>query len=326
MEKTKQQLLPKKLKDFFNDYSIIIIFAALIVILAIIKPQFIGAANIISMVRQVSLVGILSMGMMLVIINGGVDLSGGAQVALASVVCALFAQESNNNLFLAIVCPIVVGLFCGFVNGFLITVPKIPPFIATLGMTNIAAGMGLLFCNGQPIAVVNETIIWLGSHRIGSGDWAMPVLILVFLLCAVINHIILKKTHFGKKVYALGGNEQAARVCGVSVEKTRICVYLLISTYAALAGILISGRVGAGATSNGQNYHLDAIASCVIGGVSMKGGVGNVFGVVIGVLIMGALQNGLNIMGVSPYWQQICKGLIIIVAVVADTLKKGSDR
>lgn len=127
-------------------------------------------------------------------------------------------------------------------------------------------------------------------------------------------------------MYALGGNEQAARVCGVSVEKTRICVYLLLSLYAAIAGILISGRVGAGATSNGIEYHLDAIASCVIGGVSMKGGVGNVLGVVVGVLIMGALQNGLNIMGVSPYWQQICKGLIIIVAVVADTMKKGSDR
>lgn len=326
MEKTKQSQMGKRVKTFFNDYSIIIIFAAMVVILAIIKPQFIGPSNIISMVRQVSLIGILSMGMMLVIINGGVDLSGGAQVALASVVCSLFAQEGQNNLALAIICPLAVGLFCGFINGFLITIPKIPPFIATLGMTNIAKGMALLFCNGQPIAVSNETILWLGSHRIGSGDWAMPVLILVFLLCAVINHILLKKTHFGKKVYALGGNEQAARVCGVSVEKTRICVYLLISAYAALAGVLISGRVGAGATSNGVEYHLDAIASCVIGGVSMKGGVGNVFGVVIGVLIMGALQNGLNIMGVSPYWQQICKGLIIIVAVVADTLKKGSDR
>lgn len=191
----------------------------MVVILAIIKPQFIGPSNIISMVRQVSLIGILSMGMMLVIINGGVDLSGGAQVALASVVCSLFAQEGQNNLALAIICPLAVGLFCGFINGFLITIPKIPPFIATLGMTNIAKGMALLFCNGQPIAVSNETILWLGSHRIGSGDWAMPVLILVFLLCAVINHILLKKTHFGKKVYALGGNEQAARVCGRRVEK-----------------------------------------------------------------------------------------------------------
>ena len=326
MEKTKSSALIKSLKDFFNDYSIIIIFAAMVVILAIIKPQFIAPANIISMIRQVSLIGILSMGMMLVIINGGVDLSGGAQIALASVVCSLFAQESNNNLFMAIVVPILIGLFCGFVNGFLITVPKIPPFIATLGMTNIAKGLALLFCNGQPIAVENEVILWLGSHRIGDGDWAMPVLILIFLLCAVINQILLRWTHFGRKVYALGGNEQAARVCGVSVEKTRICVYLLISTYAAIAGILISGRVGAGATSNGVEYHLDAIASCVIGGVSMKGGVGNVFGVVIGVLIMGALQNGLNIMGVSPYWQQICKGLIIIVAVVADTLRKGSSK
>lgn len=251
------------------------------------------------------------------------DLSGGAQIALASVVCSVFAQEMNNNLFLAILCPILVGLFCGLINGFLITIPKIPAFIATLGVTNIAKGMALLFCNGQPIQVVNETILWLGSYRIGGGAWAMPVLILIFLLCAVLNHILLTKSHFGKKVFALGGNEQAARVCGISVERTRMIVYLLISVYAAISGILISGRVGAGATSNGVEYHLDAIASCVIGGVSMKGGVGNVLGVAIGVLIIGALQNGLNIMGVSPYWQQICKGLIIIIAVVMDTIKKG---
>ncbi len=327
MEKTKTKSeASKRLRSFFTDYSIIIIFAAMVLILAIIKPQFIRPSNIISMIRQVSLIGILSMGMMLVIINGGVDLSAGAQIALASVVCSLFAQEGKDNLLLAIVLPLAIGLLCGFANGFLITVPKIPAFIATLGMTNIAKGMALLFCNGQPIQVENEVILWLGNYRLGSGDWAMPVLILVFLLCAVINHILLRKTHFGKKVFALGGNEQAARVCGVSVEKTRILVYLIISAYAALAGILISGRVGAGATSNGVEYHLDAIASCVIGGVSMKGGVGNVFGVVIGVLIMGALQNGLNIMGVSPYWQQICKGLIIIVAVVADTMKKGTKQ
>lgn len=322
----KNNTMSKKFNRFFNEYSIIIIFAVMVAILAVLKPQFIAASNIISMIRQVSLIGILAMGMMLVIINGGVDLSAGAQIALVSVVCSLFAQETQNNLLLAIILSIAMGLFCGLVNGILITVPKIPPFIATLGMTNIAKGMALLFCDGQPIQVENKVILWLGSYRIGSGDWAMPVLILIFLGCALINHIVLRKTHFGKKVYALGGNEQAARVCGVSVEKTRICVYLLLSLYAAIAGILISGRVGAGATSNGIEYHLDAIASCVIGGVSMKGGVGNVLGVVVGVLIMGALQNGLNIMGVSPYWQQICKGLIIIVAVVADTMKKGTDK
>lgn len=322
----KSNVLGKKLKDFFNDYSIIIIFLLMVIMMAIMKPQFIDPGNIISMVRQVALIGILAMGMMLVIINGGVDLSAGAQIALASVVCSRFASDNINNLALAVVCPLAVGLMCGYVNGFLITIPKIPPFIATLGMTNIAKGLALIFCNGQPIQVRNEEILWLGSYRIGNGNWAMPVLVLVFLVCAVINHVLLTKTHFGKKVFALGGNEQAARVCGVKVERTRTIVYLIISAYAVLAGILISGRVGAGATSNGVEYHLDAIASCVIGGVSMKGGVGNVFGVVIGVLIMGALQNGLNIMGVSPYWQQICKGLIIIIAVVADTLKKGSDR
>ncbi len=326
MKTTANRPLGKGVKDLFQEHSIILIFAAMVVIMAIIKPQFVSPSNIISMVRQVSLIGILSMGMMLVIINGCVDLSAGAQIALTSVACSLFATETNDVLILAIIFPLAVGMFCGFLNGFLVTVPKIPPFIATLGMTNIAKGLGLILCDGQPIQVRNDVILWLGSYRIGEGAWAMPVLILIFLLCAILNHILLKKTHFGKKIYALGGNEQAARVCGVNVRNTRIGVYLLISAYAALAGILISGRVGAGATSNGVEYHLDAIASCVIGGVSMKGGVGKVFGVVIGVLIMGALQNGLNIMGVSPYWQQICKGLIIIVAVVADTMKKAGDK
>lgn len=330
MEKVKGNTMAKTFQSFFREYSIIIIFAILVAIMAIIKPQFVAPANIISMIRQSSIIGILSMGMMLVIISGGVDLSGGAQVALASVVCSVFAQETRDVLVLAIVVPIVIGMCCGFVNGFLFAVPKIPPFIATLGMMNIAKGAALLFCNGQPIAVTNKAILWLGNYRIGqemeNNDWAVPVLILVFFLCAIINHIVLRKTPFGRKVYALGGNEQAARVCGVNVERTRIIVYLLMSFFAALSGILISGRVGAGATSNGVEYHLDAIAACVIGGVSMKGGVGKVLGVVVGVLIIGALQNGLNIVGVSPYWQQICKGLIIIVAVVADTLKKGSDR
>jgi inositol transport system permease protein len=325
MELVKTRKFNPRVKSFFNDNSIILIFVAIIIILAIIKPQFLNPSNIISMVRQVSLIGILSMGMMLVIINGGVDLSGGAQIALTSVMCSKFAQLNNDNLALAIVLPILIGLCCGAINGFLITVPQIPPFIATLGMTNIAKGAALLLCSGQPIAVENKVILWLGSYRIGTGDWAMPVLVIIFLVCALVNHIMLRNSHFGSKVYALGGNEQAARVCGINVRKTRMIVYLLISLYASIAGILITGRVGAGATSNGVEYHLDAIAASVIGGVSMKGGIGTVFGVVIGVLIMGALQNGLNIIGVSPYFQQIFKGVIIITAVVADTLKKGKD-
>lgn len=167
----KNNTMSKKFNRFFNEYSIIIIFAVMVAILAVLKPQFIAASNIISMIRQVSLIGILAMGMMLVIINGGVDLSAGAQIALVSVVCSLFAQETQNNLLLAIILSIAMGLFCGLVNGILITGPKIPPFIATLGMTNIAKGMALLFCDGQPIQVENKVILWLGSYRIGSGDW-----------------------------------------------------------------------------------------------------------------------------------------------------------
>jgi len=152
--------------------------------------------------------------------------------------------------------------------------------------------------------------------------FGVPVLIYIFVACSIVVQILLTKTRFGKKVYALGGNEQAARVCGISVEKTRRMIYLWMGTFAALAGILITGRVASGSATNGVEYHLDAIAASVIGGVSMRGGSGNVFGVVIGVMIIGVLQNGLDIMKVSPYWQLIAKGIIIIAAVVADTMRK----
>lgn len=304
-------------KEFLKKYNIIFILLAMIILLSIAKPVFLRTANLLNMVRQVSLIGILSMGMMLVIINGGVDLSAGSQIAMTSVICAVFAQP-GMPLFLSILMPIVGGLCCGLVNGFLITGPKIPAFIATLGMMSIARGFALLFSNGQPVSGVNDMIIWLGSARV----LKVPVLIYIFLLCAVLVHVMLRFTGFGKKIYALGGNEQAARVCGINVEATRMKIYLLNSTFAAICGILITGRVSSGAVSNGLEYHLDAIAAAVIGGVSMSGGVGSVFGVVIGVLIMGVLQNGLDLLQVSPYWQLICKGAIIIVAVVADNMRK----
>ena len=277
------------------------------IVLTMIKPQFIKPGNLVNMLRQISLVGILTMGMMLVILIGDIDISGGPQIALTSVICAYFASRE---------CPLA-GLCCGLVNGVLTAKMRIPSFIATLGMMSVAKGLALIVSKGQPISGIRPEIEWLGSKKL----MGIPVLVIVFIICAAVVSIMLQKTAFGKKIYALGGNQEAARVCGINVDLTRIKVFLLMSVFATISGILITGRVSSGSATNGIEYHMDAIASTVIGGVSMTGGSGNVMGVVGGVLIMGVLQNGLDLMMVSPYLQQIFKGAIIVIAVVADNMK-----
>ena len=278
-----------------KKYSIILILIALMIVLTMIKPQFIKPGNLVNMLRQISLVGILTMGMMLVILIGDIDISGGPQIALTSVICAYFASRE---------CPLVLAFL-------------MPSFIATLGMMSVAKGLALIVSKGQPISGIRPEIEWLGSKKL----MGIPVLVIVFIICAAVVSIMLQKTAFGKKIYALGGNQEAARVCGINVDLTRIKVFLLMSVFATISGILITGRVSSGSATNGIEYHMDAIASTVIGGVSMTGGSGNVMGVVGGVLIMGVLQNGLDLMMVSPYLQQIFKGAIIVIAVVADNMK-----
>lgn len=299
-----------------KKYSIILILIALMIVLTMIKPQFIKPGNLVNMLRQISLVGILTMGMMLVILIGDIDISGGLQIALTSVICAYFASR-ECPLVLAFLMPLLAGLCCGLVNGVLTAKMRIPSFIATLGMMSVAKGLALNVSKGQPISGIRPEIEWLGSKKL----MGIPVLVIVFIICAAVVSIMLQKTAFGKKIYALGGNQEAARVCGINVDLTRIKVFLLMSVFATISGILITGRVSSGSATNGIEYHMDAIASTVIGGVSMTGGSGNVMGVVGGVLIMGVLQNGLDLMMVSPYLQQIFKGAIIVIAVVADNMK-----
>ena len=299
-----------------KKYSILLILIALMIVLTMIKPQFIKPGNLVNMLRQISLVGILTMGMMLVILIGDIDISGGPQIALTSVICAYFASR-ECPLVLAFLMPLLAGLCCGLVNGVLTAKMRIPSFIATLGMMSVAKGLALIVSKGQPISGIRPEIEWLGSKKL----MGIPVLVIVFIICAAVVSIMLQKTAFGKKIYALGGNQEAARVCGINVDLTRIKVFLLMSVFATISGILITGRVSSGSATNGIEYHMDAIASTVIGGVSMTGGSGNVMGVVGGVLIMGVLQNGLDLMMVSPYLQQIFKGAIIVIAVVADNMK-----
>lgn len=276
------------------------------------------------MILQMSVIGIIAVGVTQVIITSGVDLSSGSVVALAAMVSASLAQQSDyaRAVFpsltgLPILWPILaglsVGVVCGLINGTLIAYTAIPPFIATLGMMVSARGMAKWYTHGQPISMLTDDYAWIGSG-------AMPVFI--FLAVAVIFHIALRYTRYGKFTYAIGANPQAARVSGINVARHLIIVYAVAGVLSGLAGIVTSARAITGQAGMGMAYELDAIAASVIGGVSLAGGVGRITGTVIGVLILGVMTSGFTFLRIDAYYQEIVKGMIIVAAVVADQYRQ----
>jgi inositol transport system permease protein len=302
---------------YFSKYRIFVVFLGICILLSILSPAFLKTRNLMNVVRQISIIGVISMSMTMVIISGGIDLSAGSIVALVSVMSSLFGQSGTHPLYVTILAGCGVGILCGFITGFLIAKTGIPPFIATLGMFTTARGVALLISRGEPIGNLS-----IGFEFIGGGYvLGIPVPIIIFLVIIAISGFILAKTKLGKYIYGIGGNENAARICGVNVSKYKIIIYTLEGLFCAIAAIILTGRISAGSGTSGSGYELDAIAASVIGGTSMSGGVGQVGGTVVGVLIIGVLNNGLDLLKVSPYWQQILKGVIIVGAVIMDTRK-----
>ncbi|CUX41204.1 ABC transporter permease [Agrobacterium tumefaciens] len=276
------------------------------------------------MILQVSVVGIIAVGVTQVIITGGIDLSSGSVVAMTAMIAMSFAQSSDfaRAIYPAltdmpVVVPLVVGLglglIAGIVNGMLIAVTGIPPFIATLGMMVTARGIAKWYTKGQPISFPTESFA-----SIGSGAW--PVVI--FLLVAVTFHIALRYTRYGKFTYAIGANMQAARVSGINVQLHLVKVYAIAGLLAGLAGIVTAARAETAQAGMGMMYELDAIAAAVIGGTSLSGGRGRIFGTVIGTVILGLMMSGFTFLRVDAYYQEIVKGLIIVSAVVADVYRQ----
>ncbi|AEG69417.1 ABC transporter permease [Ralstonia solanacearum] len=275
-------------------------------------------------ILQVSEVGLLAIGVTLVIIAGGIDLSSGSVVALSAMVAASLAQMPDvaNAVYpsladLPAVVPIaaglIVGALAGLVNGALIVTTGIPAFIVTLGMMVSARGLARFYTHGQPVSMLTDSYLWLGSG-------AKPVV--VFLGAALVFHVVLRYTRFGKCIYAIGGNPVAARVSGINLNGTLVMVYTLAGLLAGLGGVIASSRAQTGQSGMGMSYELDAIAAAVIGGTSLSGGVGRVTGTVIGALILGIISSGFTFLGVDAYIQEIIKGAIIVVAVVADRFRK----
>ena len=305
-----------KVNDLLKRYGMVLILVLMIVVMTIVEPVFIKSANIINIFKQVAVIGTLAYGVTLIIITGGIDLSSGSVVALVGVVTASLAGPTGN-IFIAMAVGLLVGAACGGVNGFILAKTGIPPFIVTLGMMTVARGLALTYSGGRPISDIASSFLYVGTGKIGF----LPVPVLIFLLMGLITHIILRKTPFGKKIYAIGGNEQAAKVCGINVKKSIIMIYTYAGIMSAVGGIILTARVSSGNPTAGLSYELDAIASAVIGGTSLTGGVGFISGTIIGALIIGVLNNGLTLIGVSPYLQQIVKGVIIVGAVVLDAYR-----
>ncbi|KUM43675.1 ABC transporter permease [Pseudomonas sp. EpS/L25] len=279
-----------------------------------------NSQRLVLMILQVSVIGLLAIAVTQVIITTGIDLSSGSVLALSAMVAASLAQTSDFGravfpsltdlpVWVPVMAGLGVGLLAGAINGSIIAVTGIPPFIATLGMMVSARGLARYYTEGQPISMLSDSYTAIGAG-------AMPVII--FLVVAVIFHIALRYTKYGKYTYAIGGNMQAARISGINVKKHLIIVYSIAGLLAGLAGVVASARAATGQAGMGMSYELDAIAAAVIGGTSLAGGVGRITGTVIGALILGVMASGFTFLGVDAYIQDIIKGLIIVVAVVID--------
>jgi putative xylitol transport system permease protein len=296
-------------------YGILISFVILVAILSLANPYFLTQANLSNVLRQVSINGVLAVGMTYVILTGGIDLSVGSILAFSGLVAARLVSGSQPaSVILATTAAVAVGSAFGAVNGGIIAGVGLPPFVATLGMLSAARGATLLFSNGRPIASLSDQF-----RRLGQGNLLeVPLPAVVFAMVALIAWIVLCFSVFGRHVYAVGGNARSARTSGVAVRKITFSVYVIMGALAGLAGAVLTARTSAAVPQAGLGYELDAIAAVVIGGTSLTGGIGKIGYTIVGVLIIGMINNGLDLMGVSSYYQQIVKGTIIVVAVVID--------
>lgn len=309
----------QKLKRYVSEFGILLVFILLVLVLSIISPQaFAKPGNIINILKQTSVNGILAMGMMFVIISNGIDLSVGSIVGLTGVVSTLFAHPGEYPLIVSIMLPILVGALVGFLNGVGVSYGGIPPFIVTLGSMTMIRGLALIVSGGVPIFNVSKSFENIAGGFAGS----IPYLAIYFLIIVFISAFVLTNTVFGRRVYAIGGNEVAARVSGIRVNLIRIMVYTISGSMAGISGLLMASRTISGSPTGGASYEMDAIAAVVIGGVSMSGGIGKWHGVVVGALMIAVIANGLDILGISSNYQMLIKGAIIILAVLFDVKGK----
>jgi ribose/xylose/arabinose/galactoside ABC-type transport system permease subunit len=301
----------------------LLVLAALIAVMTVAAwPYFLTVSNALNILLATSTLGVLAIGMTFVISSAGIDLSVGSLMAFAGVVGCLAVNNLDWPWPLGILACVIAGTLAGAVNGLLIAKAAIPPFIVTLGMLGVARGVALVLTNGVPVYGLPAPIVYLGQGR----PWGVPAPVILLLATALVAHIVLIHTRFGLYAQVIGDNEGAARAMGVRVERMKATLYALSGGLAGFAGLIFSARVNAGDPTAGISYELTAVTATIIGGTNLFGGRGSIVGTVIGALIMGVLQNGLNLMGVSSYYQQIAIGAVLVFAVWLDRLNRGEGR
>lgn len=306
---------------FKENLAILVAFIILCVGLSIATPAFFTKDNILNVLRQVATNSNLAIGLTMAIIIGGIDLSVGAVLAFSGLLCASFISD-GMNLGLAVLLAFTLGALFGLLNGLIIAYTNMPPFVVTLATQNIARGIVNVYANGQPISARDPVFNFLGvGYFLGI---PLPVIYSFVLLAVMI--LILGRSKFGRQLYAVGGNEEAARFSGINIKKVKIIVYTLCGALASFSGIILAARMYSGQPTAGDGFELDAIAASVLGGVSFSGGVGKLGGTIIGVLVLGVLTNGLNLLNINSFWQYIIKGIIILLAVYLDILKKRREK
>lgn len=312
----KKQMI--NMKKTLSKFGIYIAFLLIFLVLIFSNPVFLSVTNLINILKQASITSVIAIGTTFILISGGLDLSSGSVAALAGVCSAMFGLPGEYPFILALLIALSVGAFCGLLNGIVVAKGYVSPFIATLGMMTIARGMALIVTKARPVFGLSKEYILLGSGKL----YGIPNLIIVMLVVLVIAYIILNKSKLGRHIYAVGGNEGSAYVSGINIVKIKLIVYMIGGTLSGFAGLLLAGRIQSGTPVMGQGLELDAIAAAVIGGVSSTGGIGKVYGAVIGALMLAMVSNGLDLLNISPYVQQVIKGLIIVFAVFFDVNTK----
>jgi ribose transport system permease protein len=310
-------------KKILIDNKSLVGLLLMMAVISVLSPNFLSVDNLLNILRQTSINAIIAVGMTYVILTAGIDLSVGSVLALAGAVCASMIS-ADTPLLLAVVATLLIGGALGAANGVVVSLLGVQPFIATLVGMTILRGATLVYTGGRPISTgdfdVAESFYQIGGGYVGP----IPVPVVVILLVFALFWVILNHTRFGRYVYAIGGNENVTRIAGIHVTRVKVLVYALSGMMAALAGMILTARLESAQPTAGIGYELDAIAAVVLGGTSLMGGRGTLVGTLIGALIIGVLNNALNLMDVSSYFQQIAKGSVILLAVVVDSRVKSS--
>jgi ribose/xylose/arabinose/galactoside ABC-type transport system permease subunit len=311
---------PGRLRMIFKtqQWGIILVLVALVIVISIAQPVFLSARNLRNVLQQVSTLGILSMGITVLMISGGIDLSVGSAISVVAVIAGTMIK-AGASAELAIVAGLAVGCFIGLINGLLAAFTRAHPFILTLGTMTILQGVAIVITQGYPITDLGRRFEWIGGAQI----WQVPVIVILFFVVTAVCWVLLRYMRIGRIAYAIGGNEYTTHLAGIPVKRYKITFYIICGFFAGLAGLVLASRISSAIPNMGTGFEMNSIGAAVIGGIPLTGGRGNVGGTVTGVLLLGIIANGLNLLHVDASWQYVVTGLIIIIAVIIHEQRLG---